>query len=75
MSDAQPPIRLTSTVDAAADLPAYDDEERPARALTGRIGWGVAVVACAVAVLVLAQVFRPLPQGSQIGRASCRERV
>ncbi len=68
MSDAQPPINrptLTSTVDAAAEVPAFDDEERPARVLTGRIGWGVAVVAFAVAVLVLAQVFRPLPQGSQ----------
>jgi TRAP transporter 4TM/12TM fusion protein len=68
MSDAQPPINrptLTSTVDAAADLPAFDDEERPARVLTGRIGWGVAIVAFAVAVLVLVQVFRPLPQGSQ----------
>ncbi|MDG4821440.1 TRAP transporter fused permease subunit [Asanoa sp. WMMD1127] len=68
MSDAQPPINrptLTSTVDEAADVPAFDDEERPARVLTGRIGWGVAVVAFAVAVLVLVQVFRPLPQGSQ----------
>ncbi|MEV0715972.1 TRAP transporter fused permease subunit [Asanoa sp. NPDC050611] len=52
-------------MDEAADLPAFDDEERPARVLTGRIGWGVAVVAFAVAVLVLVQVFRPLPQGSQ----------
>ena len=68
MSDAPPSINrptVTSTVDEVADLPAFDDEERPARVLTGRIGWGVAVVACAVAVLVLVQVFRPLPQGSQ----------
>jgi TRAP transporter 4TM/12TM fusion protein len=43
----------------------FDDEERPARALTGRIGAGVAVVAFAAALLVLWQVFRPLAQGSQ----------
>ncbi|MEV4533336.1 TRAP transporter fused permease subunit [Asanoa sp. NPDC049518] len=66
MSDAQiNRPTLTSTVDAAADLPAFDDEERPARVLTGRIGWGVAAVAFVVAVLVLVQVFRPLSQGSQ----------
>ena len=52
----------------APDLAAaatYDDEERPARQLTGPIGAGVAVVAFAVALLVLWQVFRPLSQGSQ----------
>src|ERR1700754_1179878 len=68
MSDAQPPMARptrTSTVDDVADLPAFDEEERPARVLTGRIGWGVAIVAFGVAVIVLAQVFRPLPQGSQ----------
>jgi TRAP transporter 4TM/12TM fusion protein len=43
----------------------YDDQERPARELTGPIGTAVAVVAFAVALLVLWQVFRPLPQGSQ----------
>jgi TRAP transporter 4TM/12TM fusion protein len=43
----------------------YDDEERPARRLTGPVERGVAVVAFAVAVLVLWQVFRPLAQGSQ----------
>src|SRR5689334_20222953 len=43
----------------------FDDEERPARALTGRIGIAVAVVAFAAALLVLWQVFRPLAQGSQ----------
>src|SRR5690349_9419195 len=56
-----------STVDVAG-LPEavhFDDEERPARELTGRVGLGVAVVAFAVAVLVLWQVFRPLAQGSQ----------
>jgi TRAP transporter 4TM/12TM fusion protein len=50
-----------------ADPPAvhYDDEEKPARDLTGPIGVGVAAVAFAVAVLVLWQIFRPLAQGSQ----------
>jgi TRAP transporter 4TM/12TM fusion protein len=56
-----------------ADAPAapaepvvgYDEEERPARRLTGPVERGVAVVAFAVAVLVLWQVFRPLAQGSQ----------
>jgi len=43
----------------------FDDEERPARALTGPVGIGVAVVAFAAALLVLWQVFRPLAQGSQ----------
>ncbi|GAA4466178.1 TRAP transporter permease [Phytohabitans houttuyneae] len=46
-------------------LVVYDDEERPARRLTGPVERGVAVVAFAVAVLVLWQVFRPLAQGSQ----------
>lgn len=50
-----------STLDALH----YDDEELPARDLKGPIGRGVAVVAFAVAVLVLWQVFRPLARGSQ----------
>ncbi|WP_199511107.1 TRAP transporter permease [Nucisporomicrobium flavum] len=51
----------------AEDPPAihYDDEERPARSLTGKVGAGVAAVAFTVALLVLWQVFRPLAQGSQ----------
>ncbi|MFI6762285.1 TRAP transporter permease [Micromonospora sp. NPDC050417] len=50
-----------------SDLPAvgYDDEERPARALTGPAATVVTTVAFVVALLVLAQVFRPLAQGSQ----------
>jgi TRAP transporter 4TM/12TM fusion protein len=50
-----------------ADPPAvhYDDEELPARTLTGWIGRAVAGVAFAVALLVLWQVFRPLARGSQ----------
>ncbi|WP_326560048.1 TRAP transporter permease [Micromonospora sp. NBC_01796] len=43
----------------------YDDEERPARELTGPAATVVAVAAFTVALLVLAQVFRPLSQGSQ----------
>ncbi|UGT41451.1 TRAP transporter fused permease subunit [Nocardia yamanashiensis] len=42
-----------------------DDEERPARQLPGWAGRLVALCAFAIAVLVLWQVFRPLPQGSQ----------
>ncbi|WP_422770564.1 TRAP transporter permease [Plantactinospora sp. WMMC1484] len=53
-----------ATPDTAAAV-TYDDEERPARRLTGPVGLGVAVVAFAVALLVLWQVFRPLAQGSQ----------
>jgi TRAP transporter 4TM/12TM fusion protein len=58
-----------STVEATAPLETahvhYDDEERPARTLTGPVGLGVSVVAALVALLVLWQVFRPLAQGSQ----------
>ncbi|MET0426492.1 MAG: C4-dicarboxylate ABC transporter permease, partial [Actinoplanes sp.] len=43
----------------------YDDEEMPARPLTGRVATAVAIVAFAVALLTLWQVFRPLAQGSQ----------
>lgn len=52
---------------ALVDPPAvhYDDEELPARNLTGRIGLAVSVVAFLVAVLVLWEVFRPLARGSQ----------
>ncbi|WP_280267898.1 TRAP transporter permease [Nocardia wallacei] len=42
-----------------------DDQERPARPLTGIPERVVAVGAFALAVLALWQVFRPLPQGSQ----------
>jgi TRAP transporter 4TM/12TM fusion protein len=62
------PSRPVSTLDRPGDDPPavhYDDEEKPARVLTGRIGLGVSVVAFAVAVLVLWQIFRPLAQGSQ----------
>ena len=42
-----------------------DDQERPGRKLSGWPQRFVAVVAFAVAVLTVWQVFRPLPQGSQ----------
>ena len=47
------------------DVPQVDDEELPARDLVGRTGLAVAIVAFAVALLVLWQVFRPLARGSQ----------
>src|SRR3954468_7530451 len=63
--DADDPV--TDPLTASEDPPAvhYDDEERPARNLTGRVGLVVSAVAFAVALLVLWQVFRPLAQGSQ----------
>ncbi|MEV1286372.1 TRAP transporter fused permease subunit [Micromonospora sp. NPDC049679] len=78
-ADSTPAVTTTSTVDDSVDRvpstapppaepPAavtVDDEERPARQLTGAAGTLVAVVAFAVALLTLWQVFRPLPQGSQ----------
>ncbi|MEV4282023.1 TRAP transporter permease [Actinoplanes xinjiangensis] len=53
--------------EAEAGAPAvhFDDEERPARQLSGRTGAAVSIAAFAVALLVLWQVFRPLAQGSQ----------
>ncbi|WP_045746783.1 TRAP transporter permease [Actinoplanes rectilineatus] len=43
----------------------YDEEERPARELSGWAGRLVAGVAFGIALLVLWQVFRPLARGSQ----------
>ncbi|MEU4557921.1 TRAP transporter fused permease subunit [Actinoplanes sp. NPDC023936] len=51
--------------DRSLELLHHDEEERPARELTGRFRAVVAIVAFAVALLVLGQVFRPLAQGSQ----------
>ncbi|MFD6400411.1 TRAP transporter permease [Nocardia sp. NPDC060249] len=48
----------------AADL-GVDDEERPARVLSGFPGRLVGVVALGLALLSVWQVFRPLAQGSQ----------
>jgi len=53
------------TVAGVPPVVHYDDEEKPARNLTGPVGLGVAIVAFAIALLVLWQVFRPLAQGSQ----------
>jgi TRAP transporter 4TM/12TM fusion protein len=63
MSSSQ--VRIPQTGDAPEAAVQVDDEERPARPLSGWVGTGVAVVAFAVALLVLWQVFRPLAQGSQ----------
>ncbi|WP_051799721.1 TRAP transporter permease [Catenuloplanes japonicus] len=56
-------------MDGGGRVPApevtYDDEERPARELTGVPERVVGGVALAVTLLALWQVFRPLPQGSQ----------
>lgn len=49
----------------ASVVAQVDDEERPGRRLTGWPNRVVAVVAFAVALLVIWQVFRPLAQGSQ----------
>jgi TRAP transporter 4TM/12TM fusion protein len=68
MGDDRSLPEVVSTLDPPGkDPPAvhYDDEEKPARVLTGRIGLVVSIVAFAAAVLVLWQVFRPLAQGSQ----------
>jgi TRAP-type uncharacterized transport system fused permease subunit len=53
--------------EAESSAPAvhYDDEERPARELSGRVGATVSIAAFGAALLVLWQVFRPLAQGSQ----------
>ncbi|MFD4429211.1 TRAP transporter permease [Nocardia sp. NPDC058497] len=57
MSSAPPVV-------TAADL-GVDDEERPARVLSGFPGRLVGVVALGLALLSVWQVFRPLAQGSQ----------
>jgi TRAP transporter 4TM/12TM fusion protein len=48
-----------------ADIVGQHDEERPARRLTRRWDLAVWVVAAAVALLVLKQVFLPFDQGNQ----------
>ncbi|MEV3905851.1 TRAP transporter fused permease subunit [Mycobacterium sp. NPDC050551] len=50
---------------ALTDIPQTDDQERPGRQLSGWVDRAVTVVAFAVAILTIWQVFRPLPQGSQ----------
>ncbi|MEU0542893.1 TRAP transporter fused permease subunit [Nocardia sp. NPDC005978] len=61
---------MSATRDASPELatPAdlgVDDDERPARVLSGRSAAFVSACALAIAVFTLWQVFRPLPQGSQ----------
>jgi len=65
--DGPPGAVSTVAADPLTDPPAvhFDDEEMPARNLTGPVGIAVAVIAFLVALLVLWQVFRPLAQGSQ----------
>jgi TRAP transporter 4TM/12TM fusion protein len=58
-------VSIPQTGDAPEVAVQVDDEERPARQLSGWVGTAVAVVAFVVALLVLWQVFRPLAQGSQ----------
>ncbi|MDR7273614.1 TRAP transporter permease [Catenuloplanes atrovinosus] len=65
MLDGGGPATRPVTVRDPAPEPAYDDEERPSRELTGGTARVVGGVALAVSVLALWQVFRPLPQGSQ----------
>jgi TRAP transporter 4TM/12TM fusion protein len=67
MSTATAAEPLTDPLKPSDDPPAvhFDDEEMPARNLTGPVGAAVAVIAFLVALLVLWQVFRPLAQGSQ----------
>ncbi len=58
-------VETEAPVEDRSSLLEVDDEERPARELTGWAERVVAVTAFAVALLVVWQVFRPLPQGSQ----------
>ena len=64
---ASPLTAATSAPSAATGttVPQVDDQERPGRDLGGWVDRFVAIVAFAVAVLAIWQVFRPLPQGSQ----------
>lgn len=63
--DGPPDVPALAAPDELPAAVTFDDEERPARQLTGPVATGVATVAFAVALLVLWQMFRPLPQGSQ----------
>ncbi|MEV0436416.1 TRAP transporter fused permease subunit [Nocardia sp. NPDC050413] len=57
-------MSVAPPVVTAAEL-GVDDEERPARSLSGFPARLVGIVALAVALLSIWQVFRPLAQGSQ----------
>ncbi len=60
----RPHMSVAPPVVTAAEL-GVDDEERPARTLSGFPARLVGIVALAVALLSIWQVFRPLAQGSQ----------
>ncbi|MFI6172776.1 TRAP transporter permease [Nocardia sp. NPDC051052] len=58
-------LESEAPVEDRPTLLEVDDEERPARVLTGWAERVVAATSFVVAILVVWQVFRPLPQGSQ----------
>ncbi|MFI6995875.1 TRAP transporter permease [Nocardia sp. NPDC050175] len=58
-------LESEAPVEDRPTLLEVDDEERPARVLTGWPERVVAVTSFLTAILVVWQVFRPLPQGSQ----------
>ncbi|MEU7221716.1 TRAP transporter permease [Nocardia iowensis] len=58
-------VAAEAPVEDRPPIVEVDDEERPARVLSGWAERVVSVTAFAVAILVVWQVFRPLPQGSQ----------
>ncbi|HEV7898034.1 MAG TPA: TRAP transporter fused permease subunit [Planosporangium sp.] len=60
-----PPADRALTPEAAAQLAAQFEEEKPGRLLTGKVALLVSVVAVGVGLLVLWQLFVPLAQGSQ----------
>ncbi|WP_313899952.1 TRAP transporter permease [Dactylosporangium roseum] len=67
----RPAAAAVSDVDATLndqgvrELAAQFEDEKPGRRLIGPVRIGVTAVGTAAALLVLWQVFRPLPQGSQ----------
>ncbi|MGH3812539.1 MAG: hypothetical protein ACRDUV_08790, partial [Pseudonocardiaceae bacterium] len=66
--DGPGPTRTTAVVDAARnddETVIAQDEERPARRLTGPVAAGVTGASALIAVSVLYQVFWPLAQGNQ----------
>ena len=68
MSNGQPPAGSSVTsAQEMADRPdlTIQDEEKPARQLTGPVAAIVAIAAFIVAAFVLYDSFRPLPQGAQ----------
>ncbi|MGQ0716562.1 MAG: TRAP transporter permease [Pseudonocardiales bacterium] len=68
MFDGPGPARTTAAVDvnrSDGETVIAQDEERPARRLTGPVAAGVTGASALVAVSVLYQVFWPLAQGNQ----------